>query len=97
MLVKVITEFGVGKGDGAILTVSLNLKLIKLSWWSNFKLGIYDISPSCGNSLIASKSHTVNKLNDIVAKYLISGENLTFDISDCNSNVNISYIPINST
>ena len=31
LLVKVITELGVGNGDGAILTVSLNLKLIKLS------------------------------------------------------------------
>ena len=97
LLVNVITELGVGKGDGAILTVSLNLKLIKLSWWSSFKLGICDISPSYGNSLIASKSHTVNKLSDIVAKYLISGENLTFDISDYNSKVNISYIPISST
>ena len=30
-------------------------------------------SPSYGKSFVSSKFHTANKLNDIVAKFLISG------------------------
>ena len=87
---SVITELGVGNGNGCYSYIISVLKTI-------FKLSIYDLNPSCENSFIASKSHTVNKLYDIVAKYLISGENLKLDISDYDSNVNISCIPISST